>query len=83
MPRMSIAEYERALEARRRGAMAGLSPLAVMRIFRSVSHDELARRLGMPVARIRGAESGRLTLTEKETAAVAAALGVPVDLLVD
>ena len=83
MPRMNIAEYERALEARLRGAMAGVSPLAVIRMFRGVEAEELASRTGMPLARIQGVEEGRLAFTDDELDAVAAALGVPFDLLVD
>lgn len=83
MPRLLPDEHQRALQALLRGAMAGISPVAVMRTFRGVSAEELASRTGMPLARVLGVESRRLQFTDDELDAIAAALAVPVDLLLE
>jgi transcriptional regulator with XRE-family HTH domain len=46
-----------------------------------MEQEELARRTGMPLARIIGIENGRLPLTDDDTDAVAHVLDVPADLL--
>jgi transcriptional regulator with XRE-family HTH domain len=83
MPFMTDEEYGHALEALLWGAVNGMPALATLRAFRGFSQEELAKRTGMPVARIIAVEEGRLKLTDDETDAVAAALGVAVDLLLD
>jgi hypothetical protein len=76
-------ENERALSAALRAALAGSSLIREMRAFRRVSVEELAARTGMPVARFKAEEERRLSFTDVELDAIAAALNVPVDLLLD
>ena len=80
---LSAREQQSAIEVLLKAAMAGTFLVKALREFEGVSRAELARRTGMPVSRFLGEEEARLSFADDELDSIAAALDVPVDLLLD
>jgi hypothetical protein len=83
VPDVSPADRKAALRAVGIAARLGGSLVRAIRIYRFMSEEELARRTGMPVARIRAEAEGKLSFTVDEVDALADALEVDADLLRD
>ena len=78
---VEIIEDAKAIELVTEAAATGRSAVQALREYRGISQEDFASLTGVLLTRIRGEEVGRFHLTQDELDAIAAILGVPVELL--
>jgi len=78
---VEIIEDAKAIELITEAAATGKSAIQALREYRGISQEDFASLTGVALTRIRGEEVGRFSLTQDELDAIAAILGVPVELL--